>query len=167
MRVVTKRIPKGKAISHIILLAAAGLASGVIIKLLDIYTSNLGNLFSQMSVWIFLCVLISAYSSTPKRAAVNVFVFCAGMLLTYYLTAELTQSPYSFAFIVGWAVFSLFSPLMAYLTWFARGHGVFAWILTMGIVVVMLIIAVVLFDKIRVADAALAAMTVIALLKKE
>jgi len=166
MRVVMKRTPKGKAMCHTLILSAAGLASGVIIKLLDIYTSNLGNLFSRMSVWIFLCVLISAYSSTPKRAAVNVFVFCAGMLLTYYLTAELTQSPYSFAFIVGWTVFSLFSPLMAYLTWFARGQGVFAWILTVGIVVVMLIIAVVLFDKIRITDVALAAVTVIALLKK-
>jgi len=163
MRVVTKRTPKGKTIAHTLLLAAAGLASGVIIKLLDSYTSNLGNIFSQMSVWIFLCVLISAYSSTPKRAAVNVFAFCAGMLLSYYLTAELTQSPYSFSFIVGWAVFSLFSPLMAYLTWFARGRGLFAWMLTAGIVAAMMVIAVVLFDKIRISDVVLAALTLIAM----
>ena len=30
---------------------------GSIDKLLDIYTTNLGNIFSQVSVWIFLCII--------------------------------------------------------------------------------------------------------------
>ena len=72
------------------------------IKLLDIYTTNLGNIFSQVSVWIFLCTLISVYSNSAIRAAVNVFGFCMGMLLTYYITAEMTASVYSLTFVYGW-----------------------------------------------------------------
>lgn len=33
---------------------AAGLALGAVSRLLDIFTQNLGNIFSQMAVWILL-----------------------------------------------------------------------------------------------------------------
>ena len=69
-----------------------GAALGVASKLLDIYTSNLGNIFSQMSIWILLGTLIAIFSKTKGKAALNVFVFCIGMLITYYITAELTNS---------------------------------------------------------------------------
>ena len=62
------------------LLLCAGLAAGVGIKLLDIFTQNPGNLFSQLSVWIFLCTLIAAGSRSPLRAGAYVFQFAAGML---------------------------------------------------------------------------------------
>lgn len=48
-----------------------GLILGVISRLLDIYTSNLGNIFSQMSIWILFGVLISIHSKTEKESDVK------------------------------------------------------------------------------------------------
>ena len=96
-----KPLPLSKAIIHTAIITCFGLITGALIKLLDIYTTNLGNIFSQVSVWIFICTLISVYSNSALRAAVNVFGFCMGMLLTYYITAEMTASVYSLTFVYG------------------------------------------------------------------
>ena len=68
-----------------------GLLLGVISRLLDIYTENLGNIFSQMAIWILFGVLISIYSSSKKRAMLNILPFCIGMLITYYFVAFVTK----------------------------------------------------------------------------
>lgn len=56
-----------------------GLCAGILSRLLDIYTQNLEEIFSQMAVWILWGTLISIYSETPKRAAANTLTFCLGM----------------------------------------------------------------------------------------
>lgn len=160
-----KRIPLNRAVIYSMGIMACGLITGVGVKLMDIYTAHLGNIFSQMSVWIFLCSVLAVYSSTPRRAAVNVFLFCAGMLLTYYLTAEGMHSPYSMTFVYGWSVFSLFSPLLAFFTWYAKGKGAVSRLLTAGIVVVLLVLAVLLFDRIRISDLIFAVLTAVILIK--
>ena len=160
-----KRIPLNRAVIYSMGIMACGLITGVGVKLMDIYTAHLGNIFSQMSVWIFLCSVLAVYSSTPRRAAVNVFLFCAGMLLTYYLTAEGMHSPYSMTFVYGWSVFSLFSPLLAFFTWYAKGKGAVSRLLTAGIVVVLLVMAVLLFDRIRISDLVFAVLTAVILIK--
>ena len=160
------QISFSKAIRHTVLISCVGLALGVIIKLLDIYTTNLGNIFSQMSVWIFLCTLIAIYSNTAKRAAINVFGFCIGMLITYYITSELTASVYSTSFIYGWSIFAFFSPLMGFIVWYAKGEVWISKIISVCIIIVMLAAAIVLFDKIRIADIAFAILTSVFLFKK-
>ena len=160
-----KRIPLNRAVIYSMGIMACGLITGVGVKLMDIYTVHLGNIFSQMSVWIFICSALAVYSSTPRRAAVNVFLFCAGMLLTYYLTAEGMHSPYSMTFVYGWSVFSLFSPVLAFFTWYAKGKGAVSRLLTAGIVVVLLVMAVLLFDKIRISDLVFAVLTAAILMK--
>ena len=70
---------------------AIGLVLGTAARLFDIYFQNLGNIFSQIAIWILIGTLISVYSPTKKRAAMNVLPFCLGMLLTYYATAMLTR----------------------------------------------------------------------------
>jgi hypothetical protein len=166
VRKADRLISFSKAIGHTALISCAGLVLGVITKLLDIYTTNLGNIFSQMSVWIFLCTLIAIYSSTAERAAVNVFGFCAGMLIAYYITAELTASFYSTLFIYGWILFALFSPLMGFSVWYAKGKVWISKIISVCIIIVMLSAAIVLFDKIRIADIAFAILTSVFLFKK-
>lgn len=64
----------------------AGLAVGVIIRFFDLYTTNLGNMFSELSVWVFLGTVIAVRSRTPFQAAGTVFGFCFGMLAAYYTT---------------------------------------------------------------------------------
>lgn len=131
-------------------LLGAGL--GVLSKILDIYTSNLGNIFSQMSIWILLGTLIAIFSKTKGRAVLNVFAFCIGMLIAYYITAELTNSVYGMTFIYGWAAFSVCSPVFAILTWMTKEKGALGKIISFGILVVTLTVSMVVFDGPRVYD---------------
>lgn len=134
------------------LMLICGMALGVVGKLLDIYSTNLGNMFSQMAIWILLGVLISIYSSTKKKAMLNVFAFCIGMLITYYLTAIFTESVYGSVYIIGWTVFAFCSPLLAYFTWMTKSQGVFPKLIGAGIVLVSVLSSIVLFDRLRVYD---------------
>ena len=143
---------KTKSIIDPILLFIFGAVLGVVSKLLDIHTSNLGNIFSQMSIWILLGTLIAIFSKTKGKAALNVFVFCIGMLITYYITAELTNSVYGMTFIYGWAAFSVCSPVFAILTWMTKEKGVLGKIISFGILVVTLTVSMVVFDGTRVYD---------------
>lgn len=130
----------------------AGLAVGAGIRLLDIYTTNLGNVFSQLSVWILICTALAVFSPNPRLAAAKVFTFCAGMLATYYLVAEISGGVYGMSFVYGWAVVTLVSPFAAYAVWYARGRGAAANIIAVGVILVMLAGEVLLFDKLRVSD---------------
>lgn len=158
--------PIAKQICFSTLFLLFGFSVGVVIKLLDIYTQNLGNIFSQMSIWIFLCTVISAGSYSPYRAGVNVFLFSCGMLVTYYLTAVITKSVYSVAFIYGWAVFSVFTPIFAFTAWYGKGKGFISKIIVFGIVAFMLICATIMFDKIRLSDIIFVGLTVLYMFAK-
>ena len=52
-----------------------GLILGIVSRLLDIYTQNLGNIFSQMAIWILFGVLISIYSKTKKNTLNIILIF--------------------------------------------------------------------------------------------
>ena len=143
---------KTKSIIDPILLFIFGAVLGVVSKLLDIHTSNLGNIFSQMSIWILLGTLIAIFSKTKGKAALNVFVFCIGMLITYYITAELTNSVYGMTFIYGWAAFSVCSPVFAILTWMTKEKAVLGKIISFVILAVTLTVSMVVFDGPRVYD---------------
>lgn len=129
-----------------------GLAIGVVARLLDIFTTNLGEIFSQMAVWILMGTLISIHSRTAKQAMVNVLAFCLGMLLTYYFVAVLSHGVYSREFIIGWTVFALCSPVMAYFAWLTKKQGIFPKIVSVGIIAVSILSSIALFDRPRIYD---------------
>ena len=129
-----------------------GLLIGFISRLLDIFTTNLGEIFSQMAIWILLDTLISIYSKTAKKAMLNVLTFCLGMLFTYYLIAALSHGVYSIDYIIGWTVFALCSPIMAFFAWYTKGSGVFPRIVSVGIIAVSVLSSIILFDKLRIYD---------------
>ena len=133
-------------------LLAAGLLLGTTVRLFDIYCQNLGEIFSQMAVWILIGTLISLYSPTQRSAMKNILPFCLGMLLTYYATAMITHGVYSRSFIIGWTVFALLSPGMACLAWMTRQRGAFAKCIGIGIVLCSVLSSVVLFGRLRVYD---------------
>ena len=129
-----------------------GLILGIVSRLFDIYTQNLGNIFSQMAIWIMFGVLISIYSSSKTKAKLNIVPFCIGMLITYYFVAIITNGVYSTVFIIGWTVFAFLSPLMAYFTWMTKEKGIFPKIIGIGIILMSLLSSVILFDRIRIYD---------------
>lgn len=129
-----------------------GLIIGIAARLLDIYTTNLGEIFSQLAIWILMGTLISIYSKTAKKAMFNVLPFCLGMLLTYYIVAALSHGVYAKEFIIGWSVFALCSPIMAYFAWFTKESGIFPKIVSVGIVAVSVLSSILLFDRLQIYD---------------
>ncbi len=142
---------KEKLLSPAVMLLP-GLGLGFLTRLFDIYTEHLGKMFSQMAIWILIGTLISIYSKTPVKAMANVLPFCIGMLITYYAAAVLTHGVYGKTFIIGWTVFALCSPVMAFFAWKAKEKGVFPKIIGGGIVLVSVLSSIVLFDRLRVYD---------------
>jgi hypothetical protein len=143
------------------LILVVGLALGVIVKILDIYTQNLGNVFSQMSIWIFICTIIATNSYSPQRASINVFLFSVGMFVTYYITAQITQSIYSIAFIYGWGVFCLCTPVFAFFTWYSKGKGWFKTAISCGVLLFIILCAIIMFDRIRFSDILILLLTMV------
>ncbi len=129
-----------------------GLILGVISRLLDIYTQNLGNIFSELAIWILFGVLISINSETKKKAMLNIFPFCIGMLLTYYFVAFIIKGVYSKDYIIGWTIFALFSPMMAYFTWKTKEDGILPKLISVAIVLVSILSSIILFDRLRIYD---------------
>lgn len=114
-----------------------GTASGVVSKLADVHSEIIGNFTSGMCCWILIGTVICAFSKSLFRSAVYVFLFCAGMVAAYYLTAEIGDLYYSRSYVKGWSLFALFTPVFALFAWYARGKGKAAWVLRIGIAVVM------------------------------
>ena len=105
-----------------------------------------------MAIWILLGTLIAINSPTKKAAMGNVFPFCMGMLAAYYGTAAVTHGVYSRAFIVGWTIFALASPAMAYFAWMTKERGVFPKIIAAGISAVSVLSSILLFGRLRIYD---------------
>lgn len=131
---------------------ACGLLLGAAARLFDIFCPTLGEIFSQMSVWILLGTLIEIYSPTMKDAALNILPFCFGMLFTYYAAAMLTHGVYGWSFIIGWTVFALLSPLMACFAHITKRCSVIPKVIGVGIVLVSVASGILLFDRLRIYD---------------
>ena len=46
---------------------------------------DIGNYFGRLAIWILLGTIISVYSESPLRAAINTFMFFISMLAGYYI----------------------------------------------------------------------------------
>ncbi len=128
-----------------IIIFIIGAVLGIVSKLFDIYTEVLGNIFSEFAIWILLGTLISIYIDTKKKAMINVFLFCIVMLITYYLTAHITNAVYGWTFIKGWTIFAFISPIFAYVTWMTKEKGIFPIIIRFGILGVSIFCSLFLF----------------------
>ena len=74
------------------------------------------------------------------------------MLITYYLVAEFTNGVYSRTFIMGWTLFALCSPIMAFFAWMSKEKGLFPKIISLGIIIVSILSSIILFDRLRFYD---------------
>lgn len=129
-----------------------GLLLGILSRLLDIYTQNLGNIFSQMAIWILLGTLIAIYSCSKVKAMWNMFPFCVGMLVTYYAVAMITEGVYSRMYITAWSAFAICSPIFAYFTWMTKEKGIFPKVISVGVILVSVLSSIIMFDRIRIYD---------------
>lgn len=127
-------MPLGRMVFHTTVICLLGIALGVFSKYLDYQQGylptflmaldkafDLHNFFGRFSIWIAIAVCISIYSNSAIRAAINVFIFFAGMISSYYWYSKFVAGflPISYAMI--WAGFTAISPLLAYICWYAKG----------------------------------------------
>ena len=115
------------------LILLLGILLGAFSKFLDCTTSNalpsileyldVRNFLGRFAIWMLLGLCIAVYSSSSIRAAVNVFVFFSGMVAGYYAYSKWIAGffPQSYALI--WAGFTVISPLLAWICWYAKGNG--------------------------------------------
>ncbi|MCH5296373.1 MAG: hypothetical protein J1E85_01755 [Ruminococcus sp.] len=123
-----------KKIIFSLLSALLGFALGVFSKFLNCTASNdmpkivndfdIRNFFGRIAVWAFIALVISVFSRTPFRAAINAPCFFAGMLLgyclySYFVAGFMPDSSY----LMIWVTLTIISPILAVLSWYAKGYG--------------------------------------------
>lgn len=147
IRSVENRISVKKQIINTMGVWVLGIILGVISKYLDCTASNelpyiveyldVRNFLGRFAIWIFLAVCISIYSVSPGRAALNVFVFFAAMVTSYYLYSKFIAGFFPKSYAMIWAVLTIFSPVLAFICWYSKGGSKIAATISAGIVAVL------------------------------
>lgn len=138
--------PTVKKMFVTMLILLLGFCLGVFSKYLDYRQANLPyllyitdtfldlhNFLGTFSPWILAGVCISIYSFTPLRAALNVFAFFSGMVSGYYLYCYFVAGFFPKSYAMIWILFTIISPVFAYICWYAAGNGIAALIISSGI----------------------------------
>ena len=99
---------------------------------------DIGNYFGRLAIWIFLGTLVSVYSESPLRAAINTFMFFISMLAGYYLYCNYVLGFLPRAYMMMWIVISFASFFMAYICWYTIGEGFIAIFISSVIIGVLL-----------------------------
>lgn len=105
--------------------AVLGGILGLAAKLVD--TQGINPLFDdiggRLGIWIFVAVLVSVFSYSPKLAAVKIFFFFSSLLIVYYVYTVFFLHFFSVKETVFWGICAVLSPICAYVMWYARGNG--------------------------------------------
>lgn len=136
IRMPEKNISTKNKIINTSLVAIFGVALGIFSKWLDnlaidntiwwhnvIEKLDLGNFFSGISIWLLLALIIAAYSKTPIRAGINVFLFFTGMTVSYHIYTILFSGFNPSGYMMIWYLITFFSPILAVICWYSRGNS--------------------------------------------
>lgn len=141
---------KSAATRNTILITLLGIALGMLSKWLDniafddtvwwhhpIEVLDLGNVFSEFGVWLLLALAISIFSRTPARAALNTFLFFAGMCAAYHIYTILFSGFAPNQYMMIWYAITLVSPVLAVICWYGKGDSAVSIVIDVLIVAVM------------------------------
>lgn len=142
---------------HLLAMALAGGAVGVLAKWADFSSVQLlGDVFSELPVWIVLGLLIARLSGSPGRAAACALVFFLAMIPAYYLAAEWMDGVWGMSYVYGWTMVACLSPFAAWLAWYAFGRGWLPNLLSGMVVAVAALADVAVFRRLNFRDFVLA-----------
>ena len=124
-----------KKVTFSLLCALLGFGLGIFSKFLDCTPSNsmpaiidnldISNFFGRIAIWAFIAMVISVFSKTPIRAAINAPCFFAGMLIGYCLYSYFAAGfMLDHSYLMIWITFTIISPILAVLCWYAKGIGI-------------------------------------------
>lgn len=125
--------PKEKSIKVDLLTSIVVVLVGAIIGFVAKATDSvsvIGDIGTELGVWIFFASIIAAYSRYPYTAAVNVMLFFLSSLAVYYLYGNFVLGFFPRAYFMGWLIIALLSPIAGFVVWFAKGAGVIGAIVT-------------------------------------
>ena len=147
IRCVEKKISLKRQIINTAAIALLGITLGALSKFLDTVPVNhlptllqyldVTNFLGRFAIWIFIAVCISIYSLSSIRAAINVLLFFAGMLLSYYLYSTFIAGFFPKSYAMVWVGFTVVSPLLAFICWYAKGQSRISLFLSAGIIAVL------------------------------
>lgn len=147
IRSAEKLIPLNKQIINTVCILFIGIILGTFSKFLDTKPTNelpfifefldMGNFFGRLAVWLLIALCISIYSNSSIRASINVFVFFVGMVTSYYLYSRFVAGFFPRSYAMIWAVFTVVSPILAFICWYARGKRKLAFMLSAIILAVL------------------------------
>lgn len=140
-------IPLNKQVINTVGILFVGIALGTFSKFLDTIPTNklpfifelvdVRNFLGRFAIWLLIALCISIYSNSSKRASINVFVFFAGMVTSYYLYSKFVAGFFPKSYAMIWAAFTVISPILAFICWYAKGKSKPAFMLSAIILAVL------------------------------
>lgn len=142
-----KPISLHREVGHTLAVLCLGIALGLLSKLLDTTSVNslpalfacldIRNFLGRFAFWVLIALCISVYSNSSLRAGVNVFVFFAGMVASYYLYSYCIVGFFPKSYAIIWFCFTAVSPLLAFVCWYAKGRSRLGFLLSVLILAVL------------------------------
>ena len=152
IRAPNRDIKLSRQITYSILILLFGIALGVFSKWLDNMGINdaiwwqhilgiidLRNVFSEFAIWLLIALAISVYSGSALRAGLNVFLFFAGMCISYHLYTIVFAGFNPQRYMMIWYGFTLLSPALAFICWYGKGQTIVSLIIDILILAVMML----------------------------
>jgi len=151
IRNAEKPISNNRKIINTIAVLFLGIALGTFSKFLDFRQAELpsgvlmaingvldiGNFLGRFAIWILIALCISIYSNSAIRASINVFVFFVGMVASYYLYSNYIAGFFPRSYAMIWFGFTMISPFLAFVCWYAKGKSRPAFMLSVLILAVL------------------------------
>ena len=127
-----------------------GIALGTFSKFLDFRQAELPsvltaidgaldvhNFLGRFAIGVLLALCISIYSNSAIRAGINVLVFFIGMVASYYLYSNYAAGFFPRSYAMIWFGFTIISPFLAFVCWYAKGKSKSAFMLSILILAVL------------------------------
>lgn len=134
-------------IKNIVFSALVGLVLGIVSKFLDelpmnylpslLQTIDLANFMSRMGIWLFIALCLSVYTKNPFQASLNVFFFFSSMIFSYFIYTYFLSGFYPQSYIILWVLFTLLSPLLAFIVWYSKGNHLISTLFSIVILTMM------------------------------
>ncbi len=150
IRCAENPISGNRKIIYTIAVFFLGIALGTFSKFLDFRQAQLPgvlmaidgaldihNFLGRFAIWALIALCISVYSNSAIRASVNVFVFFLGMVTSYYLYSNYVAGFFPRSYAMIWFGFTMISPFLAFICWYAKGKSKLAWMLSALILAVL------------------------------
>ncbi len=129
-------ISVNRKIINTIVILLLGIALGTFSKFLDFRQAELPSVFmvidraldvhnflGRFAIWVLIALCISIYSNSAMRASVNVFVFFVGMVTSYYWYSNCVAGFFPRNYAMIWFGFTIISPFLAFVCWYAKGKS--------------------------------------------